>query len=68
LRGGIGSDGIAIELAGVEEGVAPGQACVMYDAADGQARVLGGGFIKRDANFAARAGVAAESSLAAARG
>jgi len=29
-----------------EEGVAPGQACVLYDAAAGQARVLGGGFIK----------------------
>ena len=29
-----------------EEGVSPGQACVFYDAATGQARVLGGGFIK----------------------
>jgi tRNA-specific 2-thiouridylase len=27
-----------------EEGVAPGQACVLYDPAD-PARVLGGGFI-----------------------
>jgi tRNA-specific 2-thiouridylase len=26
--------------------VAPGQACVFYDAAQGQARVLGGGFIR----------------------
>ena len=29
-----------------EEGVSPGQACVFYDAAAGQARVLGGGFIQ----------------------
>ncbi|WP_295846873.1 tRNA 2-thiouridine(34) synthase MnmA [Tardiphaga sp.] len=35
-----------IELVGGEEGVSPGQACVFYDAAGGQARVLGGGFIK----------------------
>lgn len=28
-----------------EEGVAPGQACVFYDPADGGARVLGGGWI-----------------------
>ncbi len=28
-----------------EDGVSPGQACVFYDAPDGQARVLGGGFI-----------------------
>jgi len=29
-----------------EHGVSPGQACVFYDAGIGQARVLGGGFIK----------------------
>jgi tRNA-specific 2-thiouridylase len=34
--------------------VSPGQACVFYDAAAGQARVLGGGFI-RAAAAAARA-------------
>ena len=39
--------GYEIELVGGEEGVSPGQACVFYDAPDGQARVLGGGFIKR---------------------
>jgi tRNA-specific 2-thiouridylase len=38
--------GYEIELVGGEEGVSPGQACVFYAAADGQARVLGGGFIK----------------------
>ena len=37
--------GFEVELAGGEEGVAPGQACVMYDAPTGQARMLGGGFI-----------------------
>jgi len=41
-----GRNGVEIELAGGEEGVAPGQACVFYDAADGEARVLGGGFIR----------------------
>jgi len=36
---------IEVELTGGEDGVSPGQACVFYDAAEGQARVLGGGFI-----------------------
>ncbi len=38
--------GIEVELAGGEDEVSPGQACVFYDAADGQSRVLGGGFIQ----------------------
>jgi tRNA-specific 2-thiouridylase len=38
-----------VELAAGEEGVSPGQACVVYDAPSGQARVLGGGFIQRAA-------------------
>src|SRR6185295_15551690 len=37
--------GIEVDLVGGEEGVSPGQACVFYDAPEGQARVLGGGFI-----------------------
>jgi tRNA-specific 2-thiouridylase len=42
-----GADGACeVELIDGEHGVSPGQACVFYDAADGQARVLGGGFIK----------------------
>jgi len=45
--------GYEVELADGEHGVSPGQACVFYDAADGQARVLGGGFIRHAA--AARA-------------
>jgi len=44
-------DGVEVELLDGEEGVAPGQACVLYDAAAGQARVLGGGFIKSVAAF-----------------
>jgi tRNA-specific 2-thiouridylase len=35
---------IAVVFDGAEEGVAPGQACVLYDPADPE-RVLGGGFI-----------------------
>ena len=38
--------GYEVELAEGEHGVSPGQACVFYDAPQGQARVLGGGFIK----------------------
>jgi tRNA-specific 2-thiouridylase len=34
-----------VELIDGEHGVSPGQACVFYDAPEGQARVLGGGFI-----------------------
>ena len=37
--------GIEVELIAGEDGVSPGQACVFYDAAEGQARVLGGGVI-----------------------
>jgi tRNA-specific 2-thiouridylase len=43
---GVTAGGVEVELIDGEEGVAPGQACVFYDARDGQARVLGGGFIK----------------------
>jgi tRNA-uridine 2-sulfurtransferase len=42
-----GRDGVEVDLLEGEDGVSPGQACVLYDAAEGQARVLGGGFIKR---------------------
>jgi tRNA-uridine 2-sulfurtransferase len=47
-----------VELVSGEEGVSPGQACVFYDAPAGQARVLGGGFIKSATarHAAARAG------------
>ena len=48
-----GRDGVEVELADGEEGVAPGQACVFYDFAEGGARVLGGGFIRETAVGAA---------------
>ena len=50
--------GYEVELVAGEEGVSPGQACVFYDAPAGQARVLGGGFIKSATarHAAARAG------------
>jgi len=51
LRPGAGE--LEVELVDGEDGVSPGQACVFYDAADGQARVLGGGFIKGAAAAAA---------------
>ena len=41
-----GADGCEVELVDGEHGVSPGQACVFYDSGEGQARVLGGGFIK----------------------
>ncbi len=40
-----GDAGVEVVFADAEEGVAPGQACVIYDGAEGQARVLGGGVI-----------------------
>ncbi len=36
---------VEVELIAGEDGVSPGQACVFYDAVQGQARVLGGGVI-----------------------
>ena len=42
---GANSDAIEVELIDGEDGVSPGQACAFYDAAEGQARVLGGGII-----------------------
>ena len=57
-------DQYEIELVEGEEGVAPGQACVFYDAPSGQAHVLGGGFIK---SATAHAGLAERSRQADAR-
>jgi tRNA-specific 2-thiouridylase len=37
---------VEVDLLDGEDGVSPGQACVFYEAAEGQARVLGGGFIQ----------------------
>ena len=65
LRIGAGG-GIEVELIAGEGGVSPGQACVFYDAADGQARVLGGGIIAATTPTAT-AKRAAGADLAAAR-
>ena len=58
---------IEVELVGGEDGVSPGQACVFYDAAAGQARVLGGGFIQSAGAASARID-AAPAALAASGG
>jgi len=42
---GIHNNGIHVRLHEGENGIAPGQACVFYDTAESQARVLGGGWI-----------------------
>jgi tRNA-specific 2-thiouridylase len=60
------ADAFEVELIGGEDGVSPGQACVFYEAAEGQARVLGGGVIAGTVPLA-RATDAAETALAAAR-
>jgi tRNA-uridine 2-sulfurtransferase len=46
-----GARGIEVDLIAGEDGVSPGQACVFYDAPDGQARVLGGGIIHKAASL-----------------
>ncbi|MEM6851238.1 MAG: tRNA 2-thiouridine(34) synthase MnmA [Pseudomonadota bacterium] len=56
-----GNDGAwTVELATAEEGVAPGQACVFYDGATDDRRVLGGGWIVS----AERAGAGAGERIA----
>ncbi len=44
------NDEAVIALSGEENGVSPGQACVFYENLDGNARVLGGGWIKSTTN------------------
>jgi tRNA-specific 2-thiouridylase len=60
------ADGFEVELIAGEDGVSPGQACVFYEAAEGQARVLGGGVIAGTVPLARATGVA-EAALTAAR-
>ncbi|WP_046867414.1 tRNA 2-thiouridine(34) synthase MnmA [Microvirga massiliensis] len=43
----MGPDGAQVELLDPEDGVSPGQACVIYDSDAPRARVLGGGTIAR---------------------
>ena len=40
-------EGAEVELLAPEDGVSPGQACVIYDSGGARARVLGGGTIAR---------------------
>lgn len=52
---------ITVELVNGELGVAPGQACVIYDGIEAGARVLGGGIINRpESRAGAPQGIAAE--------
>jgi tRNA-uridine 2-sulfurtransferase len=64
LRAGPGG-GVEVELIAGEDGVSPGQACALYDAAEGQARVLGGGVIA--STIALEQATGAGPALAAAR-
>jgi tRNA-uridine 2-sulfurtransferase len=57
-------DGVEVELADGEEGVAPGQACAFYDARVGQARMLGGGFIQSTAPRSGSGAIAAAGRAA----
>lgn len=61
-------DGAAVvTLAHGDHGISPGQACVFYDGADADARVLGGGWIARtDEGAASRAATARQAEPAAA--
>jgi tRNA-uridine 2-sulfurtransferase len=68
----VGAGGIEVELIGSEDGVSPGQACVFYEAASGQPRVLGGGMIastvaKTDTKTATMAQSAQAPAMAVAR-
>ena len=63
LRGGA-NGAIEVELVASEDGVSPGQACVFYDAAEGQARVLGGGIIAGTIAAAMAKGAVAELAAA----
>jgi tRNA-specific 2-thiouridylase len=60
-----GGGGVVVELIDGEDGVAPGQACVLYDAPDGQARVLGGGFIKSTLAMTTAANVVVPETVSA---
>ena len=56
---GVGDGGVTVELATPEDGVSPGQACVIYADEDPRARVLGGGTIARVDALSARPAQAA---------
>jgi tRNA-specific 2-thiouridylase len=60
-----GTDGFEVELIAGEDGVSPGQACVFYDQPAGQARVLGGGFIRNSVPMGAVRSTERHAPLAA---
>ena len=60
------ADGFEVSLEDGEEGVAPGQACVIYDSDGNEARLLGGGVIRRAACMDERAPVNQSGPYAAA--
>ncbi len=57
-----------VAFASSEDGVSPGQACVLYDSDRSDARVLGGGFISETASDLAAERLPHDASLAAADG
>ena len=58
------AQGAEVELLDGELGVSPGQACVLYEGAGGQTRVLGGGWIDRTASAVFQAGRPSAEALA----
>jgi tRNA-specific 2-thiouridylase len=63
-----GPNGYEVELIAGEDGVSPGQACVFYDQPEGQARVLGGGFIRNAVPMTAAPGAREARAPIAAQG
>ena len=59
---------VRVDLEDGDDGVAPGQACVFYDHADGPARVLGGGWIKETEAGGLSAGIAGKRARKSVRG
>lgn len=57
-----GAEDFEVDLWAGEDGISPGQACVFYEVGEGQARVLGGGFISKAAALAEPVGRSARSS------
>jgi tRNA-uridine 2-sulfurtransferase len=57
-----------VAFASCEDGVSPGQACVLYDSDRNDARVLGGGYIAETESAIAAGHHPQDASLAAADG
>lgn len=61
----VGDEGVAVQLADGETGIAPGQACVFFDSDEEDARVLGGGWIDRTERAAVAEGAVHASAASA---